>query len=203
MPSVRQIAEEIVAREGGYVNDPADPGGPTNHGVTLATLQRLGRDVTGDGRVDLADLQALDAADAVDIFLDRYFDRPGLYRLPDALQAPVFDMSVNAGGIAVKLLQRVLKARGYSLADDGELGPATLTATLAEDARGPQALVDRYGMARRDFYYALADARPASRKYACRRDGGKGGWIVRAEAFISLSLRLTDAEHRARVAAWA
>jgi lysozyme family protein len=203
MPDVRQIAQDIVAREGGYVNDPADPGGPTNHGVTLATLQAVGRDATRDGRVDIADVQALGAGDAVDIFLDRYFNRPGLNRLPAALQAPVFDMYVNGGGMAVKLLQRVLKASGHAVSDDGLLGPATLAATLAEDARGPQALTDRYGVARRNFYYALADARPASRKYACRRDGGKGGWITRAEEFISPSLRLTDAQHRARVAAWA
>ena len=42
MQTVRQIAEGIVAREGGYVNDPDDPGGATNHGITLATLQRHG-----------------------------------------------------------------------------------------------------------------------------------------------------------------
>ena len=45
MQSVIEIAREIVAREGGFVDDPDDPGGPTNHGVTLATLQRLGRDI--------------------------------------------------------------------------------------------------------------------------------------------------------------
>ena len=50
---------------------------------------------------------------------------------------------------------------------------------------------------------ALADARPASRKYARRRDGGKGGWITRAETFISSRFQLTEAQHRARVAAWA
>ena len=46
------------------------------------------------------------------------------------------------------------------------------------------------------------DARPASRKYARRRDGGKGGWIARAEEFISPRYHLTDAQHRARVASW-
>jgi lysozyme family protein len=86
--------------------------------------------------------------------------------------------------------------------DDGQIGPATLAAARAEAAKGAQSLVDRYGVARRDFYYHLADARPASRKYACRRDGGKGGWITRAEAFISPALSLSDAQHRARVAAW-
>lgn len=202
MPDVRQIAEEIVAREGGLVNDPADPGGLTNHGVTLGTLRALGRDLDGDGRVDAADVRALTRADAVDIFLSRYFDRPGLRHLPEALQAPVFDMYVNAGIMAVKLLQRVLRASGHALRDDGVLGAATLAATWAEAAKGAPALVDRYGVARRDFYYALADARPASRKYACRRDGGKGGWITRAEVFLSPALRLTESQHQARVAAW-
>ena len=64
MKTVTQIAAEIVAREGGYVNDPDDPGGATKFGVTLATLQRLGIDKTGDGRVDVADVRALTRADA-------------------------------------------------------------------------------------------------------------------------------------------
>ena len=202
MPNVRQIAEEIVAREGGYVNDPDDPGGATKYGVTIGTLRALSRDVTADGHVDVADVRALTRQDAVDIFLSRYFDRPGLRHLPEALQPAVFDMYVNAGVMAVKLLQRVLKASGYPLRDDGVLGPVTLTAACAEALKGMQALVDRYGIARRDFYYALADARPASRKYARRRDGGKGGWITRAEDFISPALRLTQTQHQARIAAW-
>ena len=41
MKSVDQIAAEIVAREGGFVNDPSDPGGATNHGVTIGTMKRL------------------------------------------------------------------------------------------------------------------------------------------------------------------
>ena len=48
MDRIRKIALEIVAREGGFVNDPDDLGGLTNHGVTLATLRRLGCDITGD-----------------------------------------------------------------------------------------------------------------------------------------------------------
>ncbi len=199
MPDVRQIAQDIVTREGGYVNDPADPGGPTKHGVTLGTLRALARDVNADGVVDGADLRALNTAQAVEIFLTRYFDRPGLCLLPAALQASVFDMYVNAGSMAIKLLQRVLTAQGHKLRCDGVLGPATLAAV---HACGAPALVDLYGVARRDFYYQLADARPASRKYALRRDGGKGGWILRAEEFISPALRLTQTQHQARVAAW-
>ena len=75
MPSVREIAEEIVAREGGYVNDPDDPGGATNHGVTIHTLRRLGLDLTGDGVVDPADVRRL--ADFTDRVLGR-LARPDL-----------------------------------------------------------------------------------------------------------------------------
>ena len=49
MPTVQEIAAGIVAREGGYVDDPDDPGGATKYGVTLATMKRLGIDLTGDG----------------------------------------------------------------------------------------------------------------------------------------------------------
>ena len=59
MQTVRQIAEDIVRREGGFVNDPDDPGGATNHGVTIHTLRRLGLDVTGDGTVDIDDVRRL------------------------------------------------------------------------------------------------------------------------------------------------
>ena len=51
MQTVEQIARQIVGREGGFVDDPDDPGGATNHGVTLHTLRRLGLDLTGDGEV--------------------------------------------------------------------------------------------------------------------------------------------------------
>ena len=54
MKTVQQIAMEIVAREGGYVNDPDDPGGATNFGVTIHTMRRLGLDLDGDGDIDLA-----------------------------------------------------------------------------------------------------------------------------------------------------
>jgi lysozyme family protein len=98
MPTPRQIAEAIVAREGGFVNDPDDPGGATKHGVTIGTLRRLGRDLTGDGRVTVADIRALTPDHAVDIFLDSYFRQPGIDGLPGPLQPSVFDMQVNAGG---------------------------------------------------------------------------------------------------------
>lgn len=53
MTTVRQIAQEILDREGGYVNDPDDPGGATNFGVTIHTLRRLGLDLDRDGSVSI------------------------------------------------------------------------------------------------------------------------------------------------------
>jgi lysozyme family protein len=202
MKTVHDIATEIVAREGGFVDDPDDPGGVTNHGVTLATLRRLGLDLDGDGKVGRADLRRLTPAQAAEIFVEHYFRHPGLDRLPEALQASVFDMQVNAGAAAIRILQRLLNEMGQAVAVDGVLGPQTLAAAHAAAAAAPGHIADAYGIARRNYYYALADARPPSRKYARRRDGGKGGWIARAEEFVAPRFRLTEAEHRERTAGW-
>lgn len=202
MKSVAEIAREIVAREGGFSNDPDDPGGATNHGVTIGTLRRLGLDLTGDDEVTEADVHAVTAENAEDIFIHHYFQAANLGALPEPLQATVFDMYVNAGGGAIRILQRLLNEMGQDVAVDGVLGPVTARATHAAFVKAPQQFVDAYGIARRNYYYALADARPASRKYARRSDGGKGGWIKRAEEFISPRFHLSEAQHRARVAAW-
>ncbi|SEM47125.1 Predicted Peptidoglycan domain-containing protein [Loktanella fryxellensis] len=202
MQSVQDIARDIVQREGGFVDDPNDPGGATNHGVTIHTLRRLGLDLTGDGRVDVVDVRRISRAQAIDIFIREYFEAPGIGRLPAPLQATVFDMQVNAGSHAVKILQRLLNRMRIAVAVDGIIGPQTVAAAGRAMAAAPLHLVDAYGIARRNYYYALADTRPASRRYARKRDGGKGGWITRAESFIAPRYHLTNAQHRERIAAW-
>ena len=202
MKTVRELAIEIVSREGGFVDDPDDPGGMTKYGVTLETLRRLGLDLTGDGATDAKDMRRLSRAEAVDIYMEHYFRRPGLGALPEVLQPSVFDMQVNAGANAITILQKLLARMGFPCRADGVLGPETLAAAAQAATAAPDHLADAYGIARRNFYYALGDARPASRKYARRRDGGKGGWITRAEAFIAPRYHLTEAQHKARVAAW-
>jgi lysozyme family protein len=202
MHSVSHIAKEIVAREGGYVNDPDDPGGPTNFGVTLATLKRLGLDVDGSGAINRQDVKQLSAAQAEEIFLKHYFADPGIAGLPEPLQASVFDMYVNAGSNSVKILQRLLNDMGQALVVDGEIGPKTEAATAEVLRLAPMHLVDAYGIARRNYYYRLGDRSRKLRKFARRRDGGKGGWITRAEEFISPRFHLSDAEHADRTATW-
>jgi lysozyme family protein len=199
MKSVRKLAEEIVAREGGFVNDPDDPGGATNFGVTIHTLRRL----RPGQQIGVEDVRRLTREEAIEIYLEHYFQRPRIAELPEPLWATVFDMYVNAGGNAVRILQRLLHEMGLQVSMDGAIGPQTIAATHRAYDMAPSHLVDAYGIARRDYYYAIADRRPASRKFARRRDGGKGGWITRAEEFISPRFHLTEAQHRARTAGWA
>jgi len=198
----KDIAREIVAREGGFVNDPDDPGGATNFGVTIHTLQRLGLDLDGDGQVTEADLHLLTEDKAVEIYLQHYYHAPGIALLPEALQPSVFDMIVNSGANAIRLLQRMLGKMGFACAIDGAIGPQTIAAAQAAFAAARDHLANAYAIERRNYYYRLADGRPASRKYARRRDGGKGGWITRAEAFLDPRYHLSEADHKARVAAW-
>ena len=202
MQSVTSIASEIIAREGGYVNDPDDPGGATKYGVTIHTMRRLGLDLTGDGQVSTADVRQLSRIQARQIFIDHDFHGPQISKLPEVLHATVFDMQVNAGANAVKILQRLITRMGFPARADGQIGPKTYTAARRAALAAPNHIADAYGIARRNYYYALADRRVASRKYARRRDGGKGGWITRAESFISERYHLSDAAHRRRVASW-
>lgn len=199
---IRRMAEQIVAREGGFVDDPDDPGGATNLGVTIHTMRRLGLDLDRDGAVTAADVKRLSKAQAVEIYLKHYFLLPRIAELPEALHASVFDMYVNAGGNAIKILQRMLCQMGEQVEVDGAIGPQTIKAWARAALAAPRHIADAYGIARRNYYFTLADHRPASRKYARTRAGGKGGWIKRAEEFISQRYHLSDAQFAARVATW-
>jgi lysozyme family protein len=202
MQTVRQIATAIVSREGGFVNDPDDPGGATNHGVTIHTMRALGLDLDQDGSVTVSDVRALTRDQAIEIFEKHYFEKPLIPLLPAALHATVFDMYVNAGSNAVKILQRLLNEMDFDLAVDGVLGPKSIAAAQAAYLKAPDHIVDAYGIARRNYYFRIADRRKASRKFARTRSGQKGGWIRRAEEFISAAYHMTDLQFQQRIAAW-
>lgn len=202
MHTVEQIAREIVSREGGLVNDPDDLGGLTNWGVTLGTIISLGFDKNGDGAVNGKDVIALSKQDAVDIFVTHYFHKPRIGKLPRSIQSSVFDMYVNSGSNAIKILQRLLNNMGASLKVDGALGPKTESVAFQADRSGGVHFSDAYGIARRNYYFRIADKRPKNRKYVVRRNGGKAGWIKRAEEFISPKYHLSKAEFNQRIAGW-
>lgn len=104
---------ELLKHEGGYSNNPADPGGETNHGVTKRVAQANG--YTG-AMIDLR----VDQAKA--IYAKLYWMPIHADTLPADLRYTVFDAAVNSGVTqAVKWLQRALNVH-----DDGVIGPITL-----------------------------------------------------------------------------
>lgn len=203
MKSVQQLADAIVAREGErYTNDPNDPGGPTKYGVTIRTLREIEPGATID------ELKNITAEDAAKIFIEYYFNKPKINLLPKPLRPSVFDMYVNAGRNSIKILQRLLARYGDPVAVDGGLGPATAAAAkkALHDAPMPFQkgnFVDAYGIARRNYYFRLADDHPRLRKFARTIAGGKGGWIKRAETFVSPQYHMTEAQFKQRTKSWA
>jgi lysozyme family protein len=199
---INDIAQEILKAEGGFVNDPNDPGGPINNGVTLKTLKRLGYDLNQDGRVDIADLKQLSSTQAVQIFVQDYFYKPQIDQLLHMLHAPVFDIYVNAGSHAVKVLQRTLILFDMDITVDGVIGPITIAATQTAARCAPDHLVDVSGIERVNCYLSLTDARPNLRKFARTRRGNKGGWIKRAEKYMRPRFHLSPSVFQQRTAAW-
>ena len=118
----------LIAREGGFTNHPDDSGGPTNYGITQATLQWwLKRPVT------LADVQAITPELASEIYTTLYVKNPGFDQLevPDYFKDHLIDFGVNSGPrLAVMKLQAIL---GVTV--DGDIGPQTKEALATCDPR--------------------------------------------------------------------
>lgn len=172
--NVEQLIAELIEREGGYVNDPDDSGGPTKYGITIKTLA----DWRG-APVTAADVKALTRAEAAKIYRKRYYIDPGICDLPEPLKAPVFDMGVNAGpATAIRLLQEVLVRHGSRIRADGIIGPKTLDSIAVEVEATPEQLVDAYADARIAYYRDLVARRPKNKKFL-------KGWINRANSLRS------------------
>lgn len=175
MASFAQFLPILLRFEGGYVNDPDDPGGATNKGITLATFRDAGP-ALGFTDTSLDALKRLSDDDAGRLYKRLYWDK--LQADDIALQALadlLVDFYVNAGANAVKELQRALNDAGVqpALAIDGAAGATTLAALRAAD---PLALYRGLRQRRIDYYQRLADARPALRKFL-------KGWLNRVAAF--------------------
>lgn len=109
----------VLKYEGGFVNHPADPGGATNKGITIATFRRY---VNSKGTVD--DLKHISDAEVAKVYRKQYWDAVKADDLPDGIDFATFDFAVNSGpGRAAKYLQRAV-----GVADDGKIGPGTIAA---------------------------------------------------------------------------
>jgi lysozyme family protein len=117
---IGKTIDDILAREGGYVNHSADPGGVTNFGITIGTLSGWRRQ-----RVTPEEVKALSELEARQIYRSFYIERPGFLQiLSDAVFAVVVDTAVNFGPAkATAFLQLAL-----GVAADGILGPKTRAA---------------------------------------------------------------------------
>ena len=167
---IDELIDDLIAREGDYVNHPADRGGPTRWGITEAVARRQGYH---------DNMRQLPRNEAAAIYKRIYWDAPGFADVagiaPD-LAAELFDTGVNMGtGTATGFLQRALNAlnrngRDYAdIAVDRKMGTATLGALSAFfDKRGPSAetvLLKAIDALQGAHYVRLAEARPSQEAF--------------------------------------
>ena len=126
---VTDVIDALIAREGGYVDHPADRGGPTKYGITEQVARAWGY---------AGDMRDLPRETAEAIYLERYWTGPGFNQVAaraDAIAEELLDTGVNMGPmVASRFLQRALNVlnRGASaypdVAVDGVIGRMTLYA---------------------------------------------------------------------------
>lgn len=166
-----QLAPKLLSVEGGYSNDPKDPGGETNHGVTVAVARAHG--FTGS-------MRNLTKAQALDIYRRAYWSSPRFDQV--ASRSPrvaeeLFDTGVNMGvGVAGRFLQRCLNALNREAADypdlvvDGALGPASMHALDAylrvRGKDGETVLYRMLNALQGARYVEIVEGRPSSERFA-------------------------------------
>ncbi|WP_217577590.1 glycoside hydrolase family 108 protein [Mesorhizobium sp. GbtcB19] len=160
----------VLKSEGGWSDNPADPGGATMKGVTLANFRRY---VKADA--SKADLRTISDAQVATVYRRFYWDAAAGAELPDGVDYAVFDFAVNSGpGRAAKYLQAVV-----GVVQDGRIGPATLAAARAKPAG---AVID-----------ALCDARLAFLQRLPTWPSFGRGWSARVAAVRRQALLISAA----------
>ncbi len=190
--AMADMLERLIAREGGYVEHPADPGGATKYGISLAWARRVGLDLDGDGDTDRDDIRLIDRQTARGLYYAYFLSLPLLDMLPERLQEPVLDWSVNAGPrVAVRALQqtingfvRIVGSGLIPLVEDGQIGPRTAETAARVLAKHGPGLLNAYAHARCEFYLRLVKANPANAAFI-------KGWLARASEFFTDGTRAT------------
>lgn len=159
MASTDQIINDIVTREGGYVDDPTDRGGPTAYGISKVSNPEAW--VSGPPTEQAAKA----------IYLKKYVQGPGFDKVADSrLQAQLVDFGVNSGpAVAVSKLQTIL-----GIGVDGVLGPGTLQSLSRAN---PVSVNNQLVVARVRMIGQLVSKNPAQAKFAA-------GWLNRAVEFL-------------------
>jgi lysozyme family protein len=146
----------VLVHEGGFVNNPKDPGGMTNLGCTKAVWQEhCGHEV------DEKAMRALTPNDVGPLYKTKYWDKIKGDELPNGVDYVVFDAAINSGpGRATKWLQACV-----GVEPDGGIGPKTLAAVRAMDAKQ---LIDDYSKRRLSFLSDLTTWETFGRGWARR-----------------------------------
>jgi lysozyme family protein len=167
---VDDLIDEVIGREGGYSNHPADRGGATRWGVTEAVARAHGY---------RGDMRAFPRDEAVEIYRRIYWERPGFARIADAaprIAAELFDTGVNMGpAVAVSFLQRALNALNRGASDYADIVPgvrideatdAALRAYLVKRTpHGDDVLMKAIEALQGERYLSLAEKRPANEAF--------------------------------------
>ena len=145
MANVDKLLPYILKWEGGFVNDPADTGGATNKGVTIATWRQVGYDKDGDGDIDVADLKLLSDADVRNrVLKPAFWDRWKAENIQSQKVANILvDWVWGSGKHGIVIPQRLLGVN-----PDGVVGNKTLSAVNFAD---PDQLFDAIYNARVKF----------------------------------------------------
>lgn len=134
--------KQVLKHEGGFVNNPKDPGGMTNLGVTKAVWDKYCGHVSTE-----AEMRALTPEVVAPLYKAQYWGQLG-DNLPKGVDYLYFDFAVNAGpSRAAKTLQTAL-----GVVPDGIIGPKSLEAIKNAD---PVALIDKFTNAKEAFYKSL------------------------------------------------
>ncbi|HEY6917331.1 MAG TPA: glycosyl hydrolase 108 family protein [Allosphingosinicella sp.] len=164
------LIDEVIAREGGYSNHPADKGGPTRWGVTEAVARAHGY---------RGNMQDYPREEAAAVYRRLYWLRPAFDRvaaLAPRLAAELFDTGVNMGPpIAAGFLQRALNALNRGAADfpdipvDRQIGDRTIAALkaflAARGKAGEAVLLKAVEALQGERYLSLAERRPANEAF--------------------------------------
>ena len=152
------------AKQKGYANDPADLGGPTMCGVTLATYTEYCRK-KGYPRPTTVRLKAISYTDWLAILKTMFWDRWQADRINNAsIALMLVDFVWGSGKYGITVPQKVL-----GVTADGVVGPKTLAAISSRD---PKQLFDELKAARKAYFERICNSRPANRKFL-------KGWLNR------------------------
>tara|TARA_R110002051_G_scaffold83504_1_gene148123 strand:+ start:1856 stop:2326 length:471 start_codon:yes stop_codon:yes gene_type:complete len=117
----KDLIGDVLAREGGYVDHPSDPGGETKYGIAKRSHPK-------------EDIKNLTKERATEIYEDKYWTPSRASSLPGSLKETYFDMVVNMGQRrAVKILQKACNSKGCKLVVDGLIGRNTIAASKKID----------------------------------------------------------------------